>query len=146
MDWWFESGTLWYMEWLANEDLLYSIGNSTQNSVIIYMGKNMKKNWCVYMYNWVTLLYSRNYYNTVNQLYFNKTLKNEKRKKKQAQTEVTYPKPYQDLIPNLTAISVSPRRVILNQSVWKFLINTLVVICSDKTPLPSQRRKWLCLK
>ena len=27
---------------------------------------------CVYIYNWVTLLYSRNYYNIVNQLYFNK--------------------------------------------------------------------------
>ena len=27
---------------------------------------------CVYMYNWITLLYSGNYLNTVNQLYFNK--------------------------------------------------------------------------
>ena len=43
--------TLWYVEWLASGDLLYSIGNSTQYSVIIYMGKNLKKNGCVYVYN-----------------------------------------------------------------------------------------------
>ena len=29
------------------------------------------------MYNWVVILYSRNYHNTVLELYFNKTLKNE---------------------------------------------------------------------
>ena len=34
------------------------------------MEKNMKKN--MYVYNRVTLLYSRNKYNIVNQLYFNK--------------------------------------------------------------------------
>ena len=34
------------------------------------MEKNMKKN--MYVYNRVTLLYSRNEYNIVNQLYFNK--------------------------------------------------------------------------
>ena len=31
------------------------------------------------MYNWITLLYSRNYHNIVNELYFNKILKNEKK-------------------------------------------------------------------
>ena len=31
------------------------------------------------MYNWITLWYRRNYYNIVNQLYFNKTFKNEKK-------------------------------------------------------------------
>ena len=35
------------------------------------------------MYNWITLLHSRNYHNTVNQLYFNRTVKNEKKKKKE---------------------------------------------------------------
>ena len=30
------------------------------------------------MYNWITLLYSRNDHNIVNQLYFNKTLKMKK--------------------------------------------------------------------
>ena len=42
--------------------------------------KNLKENECEYMYNWITLLYSRNYDNIVNQLYFNKTLKNDKKK------------------------------------------------------------------
>ena len=32
------------------------------------------------MYNWITLLYSRNDHNIINQLYFNKVLKNEKKK------------------------------------------------------------------
>ena len=71
-------GTLRYMEWLANGDQLYSTENSTQYSVIIYMGKNLKENGYVYMYNWIILLYSRNYHNIVDQLHFNKTLKNEK--------------------------------------------------------------------
>ena len=33
--------------------------------------------WCVYMYNWITLLHSKNY-NIVNQLYLYKPLKNKK--------------------------------------------------------------------
>ena len=32
-------------------DLSYSTGNSTQYSVIIYVGKESEKNACVYMYN-----------------------------------------------------------------------------------------------
>ena len=35
------------------------------------MEKTIKKE-CLYVYNWVTLLYSRDWQNTVNQLYFNK--------------------------------------------------------------------------
>ena len=35
------------------------------------MEKNIKKE-CLYVYNWVTLLYSRDWHNIVNQLYFNK--------------------------------------------------------------------------
>ena len=42
--------------------------------------KNLKENGCVYMYNQITLLYSRNYHNLVNQLYFNKMLKNDKKR------------------------------------------------------------------
>ena len=38
------------------------------------MEKNMKENVC--MYNWITLLYSRNQHNIVNQSYFNKILFN----------------------------------------------------------------------
>ena len=43
------------------------------------MGKESEKNGCVCIYNWITLLYSRNYHNIVNQLYFNKTLKMDKK-------------------------------------------------------------------
>lgn len=41
--------------------------------------KNLKENGCVHKCNWITLLYSRNYYNLVNQLYLNKSLKNEEK-------------------------------------------------------------------
>ena len=41
--------------------------------------KNLKNNGCVFMYNWITLLYSRNYRKLINQLHFNQTLKNEKK-------------------------------------------------------------------
>ena len=36
---------------ITNENLLYSTGNSTQCSVITYMGKNLKKNRYMCMYN-----------------------------------------------------------------------------------------------
>ena len=49
--------------------------------------QNLRKNGCVYMHNWITWLYSRNYLNIVNQLYFNKTFKNEKKKKEDATKE-----------------------------------------------------------
>ena len=45
MGWGFGTGicTLRYMEWLAKGDLLYSTGNYTQYSVIIYVGKESKR-------------------------------------------------------------------------------------------------------
>ena len=52
MDWEFGIGigTLRYMEWLANKDLLYSTENSTQYSVIIYVRKESEREWiCVYV-------------------------------------------------------------------------------------------------
>ena len=67
------------MEWLANRDLLYITGSSTQYSVLIYRGKEYEKEWCVYMYIWITILYNRNYNSIVNHLYFNQTFKNEKK-------------------------------------------------------------------
>ena len=75
--------TLWYIECLANGELLYSTGNSPLYSVMVYMQRNLKKNGCVCMYNWITLLYSRNYQNTVNQLY----LKLKKKVSKHSKTE-----------------------------------------------------------
>ena len=43
MDWGLGNGksTLLYMEWMVNRDLLYSIGKSTQCSVITHMGMNI---------------------------------------------------------------------------------------------------------
>ena len=49
-----------------NKVLLYSTGNYIQYPKINHNGKK-----CVYIYNWITLLYSRNLHNNVNQLYFN---------------------------------------------------------------------------
>ena len=52
---------------------LYSTETSTQQSMTIYVGKEPEKEWMCDMYNWITLLYSRNYHNFVNPLYFDKT-------------------------------------------------------------------------
>ena len=38
------------------------------------MEGNMIKRMYIYMYDWVTLLCSRNWYNIVNQLYFSKNI------------------------------------------------------------------------
>ena len=37
--------TLLYIKWITNRDLLYSIGNSTQYSIITYTGKESEKEW-----------------------------------------------------------------------------------------------------
>ena len=54
------------MEGLANRDPLYSTENSTQYSVIIYVGKDLRENEYAYVHEWVTLMYSRSYHNLVN--------------------------------------------------------------------------------
>ena len=41
--------TLLYIKQITNKDLLYSTGNSTQYSVMAYMGKESKKEW-IYVY------------------------------------------------------------------------------------------------
>ena len=69
------------MEWLANGDLFHSTGNAMQYSLIIYVGNESDKLWRLYMYSWITLLYSRNCHNMVHQLCFHKTLKVKKKKK-----------------------------------------------------------------
>ena len=40
------------------------------------MENNIRKGMCMCMYDWVTLLYNRNWHNIVNQLYLNKKYKN----------------------------------------------------------------------
>ena len=42
--------TLLCIKQITNKDLLYSIGNPTQNSVMTYMGKESKKSGYVYIY------------------------------------------------------------------------------------------------
>ena len=37
------------MEWMRNKDLLYRTGESTQYSVVTYMGKESEKEW-IYVY------------------------------------------------------------------------------------------------
>ena len=75
---WIAICTLWYREWLANRDMLYSKGNSTNILLRSIWEKNLKMNVCVYTYYSISVWYRRNYH-LVNQLYFNKTLKNEKK-------------------------------------------------------------------
>ena len=52
---------LLYLKMITNKDLLYSTGNSIQYPVINHNGKEYEKE-CIYiyMYNSITLLYSRN--------------------------------------------------------------------------------------
>ena len=63
------------MEWLTN--MICCIAQGTLPSILwsSVWEKNLKKKGFMYMYNWITLLYSSNYHNIVNQLYFNKKLK-----------------------------------------------------------------------
>ena len=64
--------TLWYMDDWVNG--ICCMAQRTLSNILwlSIWEKNLKENGCVYMYNWITLLYSRNYHNTVNQLYVNK--------------------------------------------------------------------------
>ena len=50
---------LLYTAWINNNVLLYSTGNYIQYPVINYNGEEYEKE-CIYMYNSITLLYSRN--------------------------------------------------------------------------------------
>ena len=65
------------LEWISNEILLCSTGNYIQSLEMdgkYYKKRNVYIYMCVYVYmyyDWVTLLYSRNWHNIVNQLYFN---------------------------------------------------------------------------
>ena len=53
----------------TNKGLLYRTGNSTQYSLMTYMGREFKKSEYMCMYNWFTLPYPWNYHNIVNELY-----------------------------------------------------------------------------
>ena len=67
MDW--EFGVWWckllHLEWISNEVLLYSMEDYIKSLGIVH-----DKSVHIYIYDWVTLLYSKNWHNIVNQLYF----------------------------------------------------------------------------
>ena len=52
----FDIHILLYIKQITNNDLEYSTGNSTQYSVMVYMGKGSKKE-CVYVYEWCMCMY-----------------------------------------------------------------------------------------
>ena len=67
MDWEFGVNRckLLHLEWISNEILLCSTGNYRQLRWNMEEDNVRKR---IYLYDWVTLLYSRNWQNTVNQL------------------------------------------------------------------------------
>ena len=58
---------LLHLEWIRNEVLLYNTENYIQS---VWIEHNASKRMYICMYDWVTLLHSRDWYNIVNQLYF----------------------------------------------------------------------------
>ena len=58
---------LLHLEWINNKVLMYGTGSYVQYPGINHNGKDYKRR-IIYVYNWVTLLYIRDWHNTVNQL------------------------------------------------------------------------------
>ena len=50
--------TILYIKWITNKGSLNSTGNSSQWSLIAYMGKESIKSGCMYMCNKFTLFYT----------------------------------------------------------------------------------------
>ena len=73
---------LLHLEWMSHEVLLSSTGSDVQSLGTAPDGRQYeKKNVCIYVCDRVSMLYSRNWHNTVNQLYANKNkIKFKKRK------------------------------------------------------------------
>ena len=65
------------LEWINNKVLLYSTGNYIQFPGIDCDGKEYFFKKCMYMYDQITLLYSKNWH-IVNQLCFSKKKKSKK--------------------------------------------------------------------
>ena len=73
-----------YIKWINNKVILYSRGNYSQYPVINPHGEEYEQEYI--LHNWVSLLYSRNEYNIVNQLHFNKIFKRHSQCKRDALT------------------------------------------------------------
>ena len=71
MDWEFGVSRykLLHLVWISSEVLLYSAGNYIQ-SLGIEHDARQRKRMHVYMHEWVTMLYNRNWHNTVNRPHF----------------------------------------------------------------------------
>jgi len=63
---------------IGEKDLKVQTSNFKMKSM---WEKNLKENQCVYLYNWITLLYNKDCHDILNQLYFSRILKNEKKNK-----------------------------------------------------------------
>ena len=64
---------LLHLEKISYHDLLCSTGNYIQSLGIDRDGRTIiRKKKCIHMYDWVTLLYSRHWHNSVNQPNFKK--------------------------------------------------------------------------
>ena len=62
-----------YLKCITNKNLLFSMGNTVQCYVAIWMGRELRGEWIhVYIYGWVPLLSTWNYHNIVNWLYSSK--------------------------------------------------------------------------
>ena len=61
-------------EWITNENLLCSTGNSTQCSVVTYMGRKFKKEWLYYTLQLIHFAVQQKLNNIVKQLYSNKKI------------------------------------------------------------------------
>ena len=59
---------LLHLEWISNEVLCTAQGTVSSR----LMEDNVRKGMYMYICDWITLLYSRNWHNILNQLYFNK--------------------------------------------------------------------------
>ena len=73
MDWEFGIGRCKhvYIGWINNSSHCTAKGNPFNTLCLSIVGKYMKQNVCIYIYNRIPLLYSRNYHSIVNQLHFN---------------------------------------------------------------------------
>ena len=57
---WTDIYTLLYIQQITNKDLLFSTGNSTQYSVMAYVGKNLKADICIHLTESLCCTYQTN--------------------------------------------------------------------------------------
>ena len=70
-----------YLKCITNRDIVYSTGNSAQCYVVAWKGEEFQKNGYIYMYGWVTFLFT-----WITTLLIGYTLKQNKKLKKKKDT------------------------------------------------------------